>query len=97
MTATVEQVTAELLSGDKAADPLTMNKKRKLDDGGVLVCPLCYFLKRLKQAWVACLKLPGLPCVVGIRRCSSKYRGVSWHNQTGKWKAQIKVPLVTVS
>ncbi|KAL3155145.1 hypothetical protein ABBQ38_011201 [Trebouxia sp. C0009 RCD-2024] len=25
------------------------------------------------------------------RSFSSKYRGVSWHNQTGKWKAQIKV------
>lgn len=25
------------------------------------------------------------------RSFSSKYRGVSWHSQTGKWKAQIKV------
>ena len=36
MTAAIEEAAAELLSGDKAADPLIPSKKRKFDDAGSL-------------------------------------------------------------
>ena len=96
VTIGVENLRPGLLSEAETSDPSVVSKRRRLGptDVGRICCHTVdqHFLHKVATRPQAEL-LDVLPVSAGpsARSFSSKYRGVSWHNQTGKWKAQIKV------
>lgn len=92
----VENLRPGLLSEAETSDPSVVSKRRRL--GPTDVGRMCSHTEEQQMLQrLATLSQPELLDVLAVdagpaaRSFSSKYRGVSWHNQTGKWKAQIKV------
>lgn len=99
VTIGVENLRRVLLSEAETSDPSVVSKRRRLGQADigriavtriVLQMPQGFGTQRTCEAFKV-LYLLAVPAGPASRSFSSKYRGVSWHNQTGKWKAQIKV------
>lgn len=99
VTIGVENLRRVLLSEAETSDPSVVSKRRRLGQADigkihvsrtVLQMPQGGWTQKTCEA-VKILYLLAVLAGPASRSFSSKYRGVSWHNQTGKWKAQIKV------
>lgn len=96
----VENLRPGMLSETETSDPSVVSKRRRLDlsqAGRIAVAHGVNHIALVQHGDFNPITLSWSDDKVAVnagpssRSFSSKYRGVSWHNQTGKWKAQIKV------